>query len=988
MCLSIHAELNFRNRILKHPDLIPNTPRLVVESQHSKYKVYFRPIGRYGGELILNDTTVVIDNNSSYVFASSLNRRITCASAKSSKASQPWTRFADKFFKIIFPSINVIYYDYADHKGGAAFRRKKFKYPTKTRTEITYNLSNRYFNTQQETQDAVDEILYLRKTISVVGLKSLIFKALYFRSSAKICSDTFRKKLYQLFQKAKYQRSVLLSKYFTTYGRYLGISSVRIPESLQNKLEKLSSETYSNILTMAEIYHGPDCKMDDYPILMNIKLKMQNSVSFIENVNNASAEGSLKIENNLSCESENNSFQTPTPLTDQGPIESEDKSLTHRPAQVISETAEQRQSRWMINKLKHIKALCTQLGISKYGSKARLLGLVNKIYLNDNSKFLSAVLATPEFSASLPIPPNDIGETEDRLPKRQRTSHSTSSNSTGTKLSFVACAICGYKGSSLTSIKFHLSKKHKESQKIVLEICQLMNAIDKYNKVVAFRNEWSQELDAPVLSGVERVPELMKNKGKWITNMSEGASPLDFFKLTLSPKLLSLVVEAINNSKNNRLEDAITERDFVLWIGKYLCYCLVHVPVKTEQHGYNSLYRNEYIAKYPLNNWRFNNILHGIDGTQADVLSMELEFNAASKNHVSLNDTYSYDETLVKSHRPDSNKRIIQRKPAHTGVLAYQTAFCNASMKYCMHLNWELKVKTIKKTKLEAIVDVVKILREKYQPEACASMPEPWMRLVCDSGFGSISLAKNLNKLGVQMLGTVGSGTDQDLFKKWLHNGIEKKEMRIVMKTMEGQHKLIALSYLDHGKKPVNVLASHINKAQAMTMTSTITHKNSIPFVISEYNLNMDGVDQIDKLIGLYKYNHKIYQVSSNHVRMMTMVLLCLINAWSGYRSYNESNIKLKTFYEKLIEQISGNPMRILRRNGLVEHLPEALTSRKNCYFCKQRLATFKCTKCGAAFHLKPSKNCYKKFHDLLNECPKLTYNCNFVAKYKEIFNE
>ena len=114
--------------------------------------------------------------------------------------------------------------------------------------------------------------------------------------------------------------------------------------------------------------------------------------------------------------------------------------------------------------------------------------------------------------------------------------------------------------------------------------------------------------------------------------------------------------------------------------------------------------------------------------------------------------------------------------------------------------------------------------------------------------------------------------------------------------------------------------------------------------------------------------------------------MISLINAWSGYRSYYKiPKYPLKKFYESAIEQICGMPMNRIPNKNRISHLPQPLSTRRTCYFCKEGGAKFQCLDSGKAFHLTTQKQCFTKFHVLLNHYPNLTSDMNFAELDKHL---
>ena len=153
---------------------------------------------------------------------------------------------------------------------------------------------------------------------------------------------------------------------------------------------------------------------------------------------------------------------------------------------------------------------------------------------------------------------------------------------------------------SVKALKTHISRKHKNMREHILNINTAMSKIDEFSAKIAHRDQWSLDIGPPVIQSFEIVPTLERKEAEWTSSMSEGDTPFDFCKKGLSYPIVQYLVNLINKNlaakKSKSHKKPITEREFWLFMGKYLCYCLTHVPVRRQQHGQNTLYRSEYIS--------------------------------------------------------------------------------------------------------------------------------------------------------------------------------------------------------------------------------------------------------------------------------------------------------------------------------------------------------------------------------------------------------
>jgi len=160
------------------------------------------------------------------------------------------------------------------------------------------------------------------------------------------------------------------------------------------------------------------------------------------------------------------------------------------------------------------------------------------------------------------------------------------------------------------------------------------------------------------------------------------------------------------------------------------------------------------------------------------------------------------------------------------------------------------------------------------------------------------------------------------------------------------------------------------------------------PHVISAYNESMGGVDLLDMMCSLYKYqlkSKKWYLYIFYHT-----LTIALVNAWFLYRRdckelRENKPLPFRKFQahvatalckvgkplrgrpsldsaKKRKVQVSSQPVKDVRFDG-IDHFPAYEKKRQRCKNCPDGFAFVKCSKCGVHLCLNKNKNCFAAYH-------------------------
>jgi hypothetical protein len=152
----------------------------------------------------------------------------------------------------------------------------------------------------------------------------------------------------------------------------------------------------------------------------------------------------------------------------------------------------------------------------------------------------------------------------------------------------------------------------------------------------------------------------------------------------------------------------------------------------------------------------------------------------------------------------------------------------------------------------------------------------------------------------------------------------------------------------------------------------------SVPNCVKEYNLFMGGVDKMDSLCALHKYNlrsKRWYMYLFHHLAHE-----CVINAWLLYKRDNpENSMLLRKFIWMVATSLAHankpSSQRMKRQrlsDGLgtldvrfdtLDHFPTWNEKRNRCKLCTSNNSWIVCSKCKVYLCCTRERNCFLSYH-------------------------
>ena len=207
---------------------------------------------------------------------------------------------------------------------------------------------------------------------------------------------------------------------------------------------------------------------------------------------------------------------------------------------------------------------------------------------------------------------------------------------------------------------------------------------------------------------------------------------------------------------------------------------------------------------------------------------------------------------------------------------------------------------------------------------------------------------------------------------------MKKKERGLINYRFDQSNKILVTRWNDN--KPVSVATNyclvHPNISAKRFLQKEKKHLNmNMPKCISEYNLNMGGVDMPDKQVSLYR---TCIRGKKCKFPVFTQFLdITVVNAWRLYQeaSGNKTMSLLTARWEitlsYLSKQTSSNRKRLGHKNKISEvrvskairldegnHLMQPITTQRRCAHCGMKTKHI-CTRCQVPLH----NRCFQDFH-------------------------
>lgn len=274
----------------------------------------------------------------------------------------------------------------------------------------------------------------------------------------------------------------------------------------------------------------------------------------------------------------------------------------------------------------------------------------------------------------------------------------------------------------------------------------------------------------------------------------------------------------------------------------------------------------------------------------------------------------------------------------------------------------------------------------------CSSLPRNQkFKVFADNYFSNLAMVNELKQRGLYYVGTINSNR--------LHGAPLKSEKELKKEgrgaydsVVETTKNISLVRWLDN--KCVTVVSSYLSTEPTDSVRrydrSKKEHINvDRPSIIGFYNKSMGGVDLMDMMCSLYKYqlrSKRWYIYIFYHT-----LTIALVNAWFLYqRDCKYLNIAkpmpLRKFQAHVASalcnsrkplrgrpclegttkrrkvQVNPAPVADVRFDGL-DHIPSYQEKRQRCRQCPDGFAHVKCLKCRVHLCLNKNRNCFATYH-------------------------
>ncbi|CAL9686005.1 unnamed protein product [Knipowitschia caucasica] len=269
-------------------------------------------------------------------------------------------------------------------------------------------------------------------------------------------------------------------------------------------------------------------------------------------------------------------------------------------------------------------------------------------------------------------------------------------------------------------------------------------------------------------------------------------------------------------------------------------------------------------------------------------------------------------------------------------------------------------------------------------------------KVFADNYFTSVPLVEHLKERGIYYIGTVRMNRVRNC--NMMDEKVLKEKGRGSLDARVNQDNIIIVRWNDN--KPVNLLSSYVG-IEPMGSVKRWDRKSKTymmvprPAIVETYNKFMGGIDLLDMLTALYKFNFKSrrwYMYIWWHT-----VTVAVINAWNLYRRdqqtlrSGEKSMPLRRFQAAVGNSLtsagkarirSGRPQTSSRAGGTpalrkrpcarvpsdvrkdgIDHFP-TWESRQRCKHCTGNHFTHVyCEKCKVHLCLNKDRNCFLGYH-------------------------
>lgn len=461
--------------------------------------------------------------------------------------------------------------------------------------------------------------------------------------------------------------------------------------------------------------------------------------------------------------------------------------------------------------------------------------------------------------------------------------------------------------------------------------------------------------------------------------LSQANHPVDFFTLLFPEELVTYItMETVKYASRNNRQITVSNSDMHCFIAILYLSGYNPLPRKRMYWEEREDVQNLMISKN-MRRAKFEEIFRNIHFADNDNLKkgdkmakvrpLINKMNELFLKHAPIEQAHSIDESMIPYFGRHGCKQFIRGKPIRFGYKAWVMAH---KLGYCVQFDiYQGRNSAGTQSNLglglgeSVVLSFANILKTNY--------PDFKFSFYVDNFFTSTKLIQQLSDMDFYCTGTVRKNrTDKCLLPTV--ESYKKEKRGKYDSAVDNRNEIVGVRWKDNNI--VTLLSNRygvqpLQKAKRYSAKEKRKIEVDQPHLISMYNKNMGGVDQLDRNISNYRIamrGKKWYMPI-----FLWMLDVLMNNAWILSRSYGLSYDNL-TFRREvvvaLLQKYGSAPLRNaptskyytsgpLRNSGAADHIILVDQPRRRCAFCKNK--TIKaCGKCNVPLHDK----CFADFHN------------------------
>lgn len=465
-----------------------------------------------------------------------------------------------------------------------------------------------------------------------------------------------------------------------------------------------------------------------------------------------------------------------------------------------------------------------------------------------------------------------------------------------------------------------------------------------------------------------------------VSSLSEESEPIDFFKIFMNEDIIDLLVRhsviyATMDKNNPNFQ--LSHDQMYTFIGIFLLSGYVPLPrrrmfweEREDTHNVlvsNSMRRNKFEEIFRYFHVADNGTIDRTD-KMAKIRPFLDKLNELFITYAPIEKDLSIDESMIPYFGRHGCKQFIKNKPVRFGykawVLATRLGYCVYTDLYCgrdQSFDQEVGLGG------SVVLKLTSKLSEKY--------PAVKFSIYADNFFVCPKLLSKLKSNGFLLTGTVKNDRTEHcpLEEK---SSFKKKARGTFDSRVDKTENIVAVRWNDNAVVTLLSTEFGVEPLKTAKRYSRSEHKKidiPQPNIISHYNRNMGGVDQMDA-------NVSVYRIAIRGKKWYMPIILWLIdvafnNAYMLARSY-KPNTDLLQFRRDVVHSLllmhgegksTPGPMKRLPTRRCIpdsvrlhnaDHIILTQQARRRCAICKNK-TTKACNKCRVALHDK----CFVEFH-------------------------